>query len=433
MNRRLPGVISALGLVVFGLAAFSGTPAHASTVPTTSLGIYTAEEDSTGAYSTVSGQSPDVANYYLHWGQGWPSTFISEAEAAGATPYVEIEPWDAGPSWDETPSFQNITANGDSADDDCSLNESTYDTSCATWLADIGSDIASLGKPVILTFAHEFNVSGQYPWSEGDTGSCVSTTACTPAQWIAAWDEVRSVVNAKADGDAYWMWAPNANTGGSTENPSAYWPGASEVDMVGVDGYPQSQYNLDTFTELFGTTFSEIKALSGESTIAQPKIFISETNLAPLDTSPYESITDFVDDLFADGGDGVLEFEADGEPTMTSAQWTELDNALAASTGTGTGTTCSYTGAPETGPDPVTATTSGSTLTVSFPAVGGSTEYEYDVTGPDSGLKADPTISATSDTFQQSVTGDSGYVKVRAENCYGAGPWSATKTWSFSS
>jgi hypothetical protein len=61
--------------------------------------------------------------------------------------------------------------------------------------------------------------------------------------------------------------------------------------MVGVDGYPNSEWNLDTFSELFGTTFSEIKGLSGESTIAQPKIFIAETNLAPLDTSPYESIS----------------------------------------------------------------------------------------------------------------------------------------------
>jgi hypothetical protein len=23
------------------------------------------------------------------------------------------------------------------------------------------------GKPVIVTFAHEFNVSGQYPWAQG--------------------------------------------------------------------------------------------------------------------------------------------------------------------------------------------------------------------------------------------------------------------------
>jgi hypothetical protein len=338
MKNRLLGAVSALGLAAFGLTAVSGTPAHASTLPTTTLGIYAAAEDSTGQYSTVSGQSPDVANYYLHWGQGWPSTFIAQAEAAGATPFIEIEPSDAGPSWNETPSFQDIAADGDSADNNCSLDESTYDTACSTWLSGIGTDIANLGKPVIMTFAHEFNVSGQYPWSQGDTGSCSTTTACTPSQWIAAWDEVRSIINENADGDAYWMWAPNANTGGTSEDPTPYWPGASEVDMVSVDGYPNSEWNLDTFSELFGTTFSEIEALPGESTIAQPKIFIAETNLALLGTSPYESITGFVDDLFAAGGDGVLEFEAQNQPTMTSTQWSELDAALAPSTG-GSGAT----------------------------------------------------------------------------------------------
>lgn len=39
-----------------------------------------------------------------------------------------------------------------------------------------------------------------------------------------------------------FMWAPNAYTGGTTIEPTPYWPGASEVDMVGVDGYPDTQY-----------------------------------------------------------------------------------------------------------------------------------------------------------------------------------------------
>jgi hypothetical protein len=33
-------------------------------------------------------------------------------------------------------------------------------------------------------------------------------------------------------------------------------------------------------------------------------------------------------DLFSDGGDGILQFQ-DGTPALTSAQWSELDAALA--------------------------------------------------------------------------------------------------------
>ena len=63
-------------------------------------------------------------------------------------------------------------------------------------------------------------------------------------------------------------------------------------------------------------------------------VFISETDLAPLSTSldcdghSYQTITSFISDLFANGGDGILQFQ-DGTPALTSAQWTELDRALA--------------------------------------------------------------------------------------------------------
>jgi hypothetical protein len=64
-------------------------------------------------------------------------------------------------------------------------------------------------------------------------------------------------------------------------------------------------------------------------------VFISETGLAPLSTShdcnggsSYQTITSFIADLFSAGGDGILQFQ-DGTPALTSAQWTELDAALA--------------------------------------------------------------------------------------------------------
>jgi hypothetical protein len=127
------------------------------------LGIWTSAEDG-GSYSAVAGQHSDIANYYLAWGQQWPAQFISQAEAAGATPYIEIEPWHAGPNWDQTPSFTDIAANADAADTDCTLNGTSYDNSCAAWLAGIGQAVGQLAKPVIFTYGHEFNVSGQYPF-----------------------------------------------------------------------------------------------------------------------------------------------------------------------------------------------------------------------------------------------------------------------------
>ncbi len=328
MKSRNLRVVCAAALAAVGLAVFAAGGAEASTAPKSALGIWTSAEDS-GSYSAVAGQHPDIANYYLAWGQQWPAQFVSQAEAAGATPYIEIEPWHAGPNWDQTPSFTDIAANADAADTDCTLNGSSYDTSCAAWLAGIGQDVGQLAKPVILTYGHEFNVSGQYPWAAGDTGSCGSSP-CTPAQWIAAWDAVQAQINGDgASQYAYWMWAPNADTGGSTANFTAWWPGASHVDMVSLDGHPQggSGWGLCNFQELFGQSFTEMKSLTSLP------VFISETDLAPLSASQdcnggsYETITNFMSDLFSNGGDGILQFQ-DGTTALTSAQWAELDAAL---------------------------------------------------------------------------------------------------------
>jgi hypothetical protein len=422
----------------------------AQNTPATTLGIWLNAEDG-GTYSTVSGQTPNVAPYYLAWGQPYPTAFIQAAEAQGATPYLEIEPWHTGNNYNgAAPLFSNITNNNDSADTDCNPAGAGYTTSCATWLTDIGADIAAGAHPVIMTFAHEFNTSGQYPWSEGDTGSCGSTS-CTPAQWIAAWDAVRAAINADASAYTYWMWAPNAYTGGSTELPAAWWPGASEVDMVGIDGYPSTMYGsqFGTFAGEFQPTFTNIQGLSGESTIANPDIFISETDFAPLDGSGYQTISAFMAADLAAGGDGVLIFE-DGTPTMTSTQWTELDTALGSAPSPSPSPSQSpspspsptspsptpspspslpYTAAPSTAPTGLTAAQNG-VLTLSWGAVAQATNYQVIVTEPDGQVWVSSIVTSTSATYD--VLPYPGYYSftVQAVNPDGNGPVSAVDSFS---
>ena len=307
-TRMISAGVSAVAASLGLIAGFAAPPAQAqSAPPATTLGIWISAEDS-GHYSTVPGQHPNVANIYEYWGTGFPTSFADEAESAGATPFLEIEPWQGGGPQDcsyspDFPKMTTIGANG---------------SAIGSYLHSLGSAIASFGHPVILTFAHEFNVSGQYPWAHGD---CEHTTA---SQWIKAWDVVRSDIDSNANGLAYFMWAPNAYTGGTTIKPGPYWPGSSEVDMVGVDGYPDTQYGsqFGRFSGEFGPIFSEIHALTSLP------IFISETDLAPLDSSGYQTIPKFISTLCSHGGDGVLQFQ-DGTPALSKKQWTQLDSALA--------------------------------------------------------------------------------------------------------
>jgi hypothetical protein len=297
---------AALGLVA---GSSAGRALAQSAPPATTLGIYLTAENG-GSYSTVAGQSPNVANTYQYWGQNFPTTFANQAHTAGATPFVELEPWQGvtdGQSGDcsyssNFPAMTTIGANG---------------SAISNYLHAYGSAIAAFGHPVIVTFAHEFNISGQYPWATDD---CENTT---PAQWIQAWDAVRTDIDATAGGLAYFMWAPGADTGGTNQNPTPYWPGSAQVDMIGVDGYPNTQWGpFTSFSALFGPVFNEIHALSSLP------IYIAETDLAPLDGSGYQSLSGFISALCSSGGDGVLQYQ-DGLPALSSTQWTELDNALA--------------------------------------------------------------------------------------------------------
>jgi 3-deoxy-D-arabino-heptulosonate 7-phosphate (DAHP) synthase len=94
--------------------------------------------------------------------------------------------------------------------------------------------------------------------------------------------------------------------------------------MVGIDGYPQTQYGLDTFQQVFGQSFTEMKALTSLP------IFISETDLAPeTGSGGTQTVTQFVQAALAAGATGLLQFQ-DGTPALSSEQWSELDAALAA-------------------------------------------------------------------------------------------------------
>src|SRR5882672_3250855 len=95
-----------LGVAFTGLT-FSQQARAAGLPPSTTLGIYTTDEDNTGQYpsSWPDNQQPDVANTYLAWGQPWPSDFVNAAIADGAAPFIEIEPWEGGSSFNQTPQF----------------------------------------------------------------------------------------------------------------------------------------------------------------------------------------------------------------------------------------------------------------------------------------------------------------------------------------
>jgi hypothetical protein len=283
-----------LGLYEAGGNFPTGGPSAWPSGPTTNLAAEYFAMDSDDLFDT--------------FGTPW----VQKCVANDLTPYVEIEPWDYDQSG--VP-FSDITSG-------------VWDT----YFEQVGAAIAGVGTTVILTFGHEFNVSGQYPWAyqateSSLTGSGPGGADLTASEWVAGWKYAHDKVNESANGFALWMWAPGAVTGGSsTTSPVPWWPGTGYADMVGVDGYEGLDGGPVGFSNIFSSILSDIRGLGWTN-----PIFIAETSLTNMVEQGGDSITTFVSDMHAAGMSGILEFE-DGFTAMTSAQWTTYNNAVASFT-----------------------------------------------------------------------------------------------------
>ena len=59
----------------------------------------------------------------------------------------------------------------------------------------------------------------------------------SPADYIAAWDHIRSIFTQEQVDNVAWVWCPTAS-GFATGNAGAYYPGDNEVNWVCADAYP---------------------------------------------------------------------------------------------------------------------------------------------------------------------------------------------------
>lgn len=289
------------------------------------LGMYETNGNFPGAPSTwPSGPTTNMTANYFAMYSGFESdlaSFITQCDSNSITAFCEMEPWYQSGSTVIPILFSDITSGA-------------YDAA----LEAVGTAVAGSSRPVMLTFAHEFNIGGtppQYPWAQTSTGSGPGGGTLTAAEWKAGWAYVKAKVNSTANGNALWVWAPGAYTGGTTYDPTPYWPtGADAPDIVGVDGYPSTTWGqaLGTFAGQIQPTVTIIRNLGWNGVI-----FISETNLAQMVATGGETITSFVTDMYTANVTGILEFEdiTWDMPQMSEEQWSEYNTAIAATFGSG--------------------------------------------------------------------------------------------------
>lgn len=278
--RRLGSVVvvaaAVAGVVAFGLHAQKLAEPADSLPPTPHgyLGVYVpgmpASDAGLTAFGTETGTRPNVAVYYSGWMEPFQAHFAEEVTARGAVPLVQIDP-------------EGISL--------AAIAHGQYDG----YLGSFAEALHNFGHPVIISFGHEMN-GDWYSWGKGKT---------SPADFVAAWRHIVNVFRTWGVFNVTWLWTINSLAGGPGQafSPKAWWPGASYVDWVGIDGY--YYYHGESFRIVFGNTISVIRHFT------EDPVFIPETGIAPA-AGKASTIPQVLAGAQSAGVLGVVYFDANG-------------------------------------------------------------------------------------------------------------------------
>lgn len=283
-HRRRTGLAAIFATVGLAAAVAVGVlatmalpqPRQGATLPTTPdsyLGVYI--DGFPRSYSVVdsfaapTGITPNLALYYIGWGEHFQAGFARQAARRGAIPLIQIDP--------ENVKVADIAAGW-------------YDK----YLISYARAVRAYADPVILSFGHEMN-GWWYPWGHRHTW---------PADFVAAWRHIVTVFRLLRVSNVTWLWTVNIiRESRGIADPAPWWPGSSYVTWIGIDGY----YHKPswTFASLFGPTIKAVHMLTRHPV----PILIAETGAAPR-TGQSGKIADLFSGIRSYGLLGFVWFDA---------------------------------------------------------------------------------------------------------------------------
>jgi hypothetical protein len=188
-------------------------------------------------FARAAGKEPNLVGYISGWAQPFAASYAQTIRKHGAIMIVQIDPAYA--------SVAGIAA-GD------------YDG----YLRSYADSVRDFGHPVIIGFGHEMNASW-YSWGYGHV---------QPSVFVAAWRHIVTLFRSQGADNVTWLWTINADLPG-TGPVASWWPGASYVTWVGIDGsYTKPS---DTFHSVFAQTIDQVR------TFTSKPILLSSTAVAP--------------------------------------------------------------------------------------------------------------------------------------------------------
>jgi mannan endo-1,4-beta-mannosidase len=227
-------VIAAACLLAFAMqglpgAARADTAAPAaqralSTKPMSYLGVF--EQNEIKSYAQVqqfgqaAGRAPNLVLYFIGW-NFFNLQFARAAWAHHAFLVADLDP--------KGVSVASIAAGKQDAH-----------------LRTVASEVKSFGHPVIISFGHEMNGAFN-TWGYRHV---------PPKTFIQAWRHIVTLFRAARATNVTWLWTVNYESSGEGAIQN-WWPGASYVNWVGIDGYFYGK--TYTFGNLFLPTMATIR------------------------------------------------------------------------------------------------------------------------------------------------------------------------------
>ncbi len=135
--------------------------------------------------------------------------------------------------------------------------------------------IKAFGHPVFLRFMYDMNTgsSTTYRAQCYDPATDNSDGTFSATEFIAAWDHIRTVFAQQGVNNVVWVW----NVSSTGVDPTQYYPGASEVDWIGIDAFDTTGTGL---TGSLSASYAKLASYgkpilveTGESTPSQPAFF----------------------------------------------------------------------------------------------------------------------------------------------------------------
>lgn len=173
----------------------------------------------------------DVEAKFFDWNdkrlRGHIREFLDRSRRQGRLPLLTLEP------------FPHRV--GEGGEDDHGLIADVMAGKYDGVIDDLSVILSEEPAPVLLRFAHEMDIVGQYAWSFEN-----------PEHYIRLYRYVHDRLNARPLPHVRWVWSP-----AGTQKADLYWPGAAYVDVIGVSVYASRAWTPDRRLRSFAEVLAE--------------------------------------------------------------------------------------------------------------------------------------------------------------------------------